>query len=151
MEPTPASPRTRFVRFGLVGLSGVVVNLAALHLFAEVLGWHRILASALAIEVSIVSNFLLNNAWTFSDRNAGAAVSPIVRGARYNLVALIGMGIQLAGFEAANQAVLVATGTDDPGPFIYPAQIFGIALAMGWNFVSNLRWTWAQTEADSHD
>ena len=60
----------RVARFALVGLSGVIVNLAALHLFAGVLGIHEVVASALAIETSIVTNFLLNDAFTFRDRRA---------------------------------------------------------------------------------
>jgi putative flippase GtrA len=122
----------------------VFVNLGALHAFASGLGVHRVLASAAAVEVSILSNFLLNDAWTFRDRNATAAVTARGRFFRYHLVSLVGMAVQLAVFESANQGVMVALGRADPGAFIYPAQLLGIAAATAWNFVSNLRWTWAQ-------
>ena len=36
---------------------------------------HRYLASPIAIELSIVSNFLINNYWTFADRVTGREAS----------------------------------------------------------------------------
>ena len=56
-----------FIKFSLTGLSGVVVNLGSFHLLLQ-LGLHRYLASPIAIELSIISNFLINNYWTFADR-----------------------------------------------------------------------------------
>src|SRR6202044_2216486 len=53
-----------FLRFALVGASGTVVNLgvfdAALHANLS-----KYVASPLAVEVSIIWNFVLNNYWTF--------------------------------------------------------------------------------------
>ena len=55
------------VKFVLTGLSGVFVNLGSFQLLLS-LRVHELLASPIAIELSIISNFLLNNYWTFSDR-----------------------------------------------------------------------------------
>ena len=57
---------TRFLRFAAVGASGVVVNLGALALLTTA-GLTPTLASALAIQVSILTNFFLNDFWTFRD------------------------------------------------------------------------------------
>lgn len=144
----PLEPRSglspRLLRFAVVGLSGVFVNLGTLHVFAQVLGLPRLLASGCAIEVSILSNFLLNDLWTFRDR-AAEARPPLVRLFRYNLAALVGLAIQLGVFEAACQLGMWATGRNDPGWLIYPAQLLGIAVATGWNFTSSLHWTWARS------
>lgn len=133
----------RVWRFGLVGLSGVFVNLGTLHLLADVLGLHRLVALPLAVETSILSNFALNNAWTFQDRNAEASAGCVERMLRYNLVALVGLIIQLVVFEASCQLIMLIRGTNDPESLMYLAAILGIAVATGWNFISNLRWTWA--------
>ena len=62
------TPRlTHFIKFGAVGGSGVIVNLGALALLRS-LGLGDNLASAIAIEISILSNFVLNERWTFRDR-----------------------------------------------------------------------------------
>ena len=58
----------RFLRFGLVGASGVVVNMAALIFLTEKLKINYAVSSLAAIELSILSNFALNNAWTWADR-----------------------------------------------------------------------------------
>jgi hypothetical protein len=55
-----------FMKFAGVGLSGLLVNLASFTVLIHA-GLHKFLASPLAIEVSIITNFLLNNAWTLSE------------------------------------------------------------------------------------
>ena len=61
-----------FIKFCVTGLSGVLVNLGSFHLLTA-LGVHRYLASPIAIEPSIISNFLINNYWTFADRDLTGA------------------------------------------------------------------------------
>lgn len=134
----------RFVRFAAVGASGVGVNLGALLLLSEVFGLGDNLSSALAIELSILSNFLLNNAWTFKDQNAGAASSFVKRALLYNGVSLVGLGIQLGCFISLNALVVRFLDLSQPGAFKYLAQLAGIALAMGWNYLSNFHFTWRQ-------
>ena len=55
----------RFVRFGVVGLSGVVVNQGLLMLLHGSAGAPLLLSSMVAIETSILTNFLLNHTWTW--------------------------------------------------------------------------------------
>ncbi len=134
----------RLVQFGLVGVSGIFVNMAALALFYDGLDLPHVLSSAAAIEVSIVSNFLLNNAWTFRDRNADAGAGFLNRMVRYNLVSLVGMAIQLGVAVLVTNAMVDYLSLDEPSWTVYPAQLGGIAVAMIWNFASNFYWTWAQ-------
>jgi putative flippase GtrA len=140
---------SRFVKFALVGVSGVFVNLGMLYVFADRLDWPELVSSAAAIEVSILWNFLLNNAFTFRDRNAGAKAGFVERLVRYNLVALVGLGLQLATFAALTAWVVRAEGLAEPGLYRYPAQLAGIALGMAWNFLTNFFWTWRQRPADA--
>jgi putative flippase GtrA len=136
--------RRRFARFAAVGASGVVVNLAVLWLAADALRVREVLASAIAIEVSIVWNFLLNNAITYRDRNAYASADVGGRLLRYNLVSLVGLGIQLGAFVLLRLAATRGLGHEALGGWKYPAQCVGIALALAWNFTANLRFTWSQ-------
>jgi len=156
---------TRLYRFGLVGLSGVVVNLAALALLSG-LGLLSTVASALAIELSILSNFLLNDRWTFVERRAGSAWS---RALRFQLVSLVGALMQWGTFVVMG-ALFALTDLSDGGwaryepvwegagllgliqsppelgPWRYAAQLIGIAVATSWNFLVNLSWTWGREE-----
>ena len=136
--------RRRFARFAAVGSSGVVVNLGVLWLFASLLGVREVVASAIAIEVSIVWNFLLNNAVTYRDRNVYAQADVGGRLLRYNLVSLAGLAIQLGTFVLLRLLATRGLHRDDLGSLRYPAQCAGIALATAWNFTVNLRFTWRQ-------
>src|SRR5215210_194994 len=57
----------RFWKFALVGTSGVLVNMVTLIVLAEVLDAHKVIAWMFAVGLSILSNFLLNNAFTWRD------------------------------------------------------------------------------------
>jgi dolichol-phosphate mannosyltransferase len=60
----------RFFRFGLVGLSGLVVNTLALAALAEIGGLHYLGAAILATQVSTLWNFGLTDFWVFHGRDA---------------------------------------------------------------------------------
>lgn len=70
----------RLLKFGIVGATGVVVNMGLLFLLTVWGGLPYTLASLLAIESSILSNFLINLVWTWGDRrDRGAFWSQIFR------------------------------------------------------------------------
>jgi putative flippase GtrA len=135
--------KTRAARFALVGTSGVIVNFAALHLFAGVLGIHEVVASALAIETSILTNFLFNDGFTFHDRRLG---SGLLRLLRYHAVSLAGAVVQLATFALVALALVRARGWGELGALRYVAQGTGIAIAFLLNYLGSLRFAWRGAE-----
>jgi putative flippase GtrA len=62
----------RFVKFGIVGGSGVIVNVGLLHAFTTVATIDYRIASIIAIECAVINNFLWNYFWTWNDRQAGS-------------------------------------------------------------------------------
>jgi dolichol-phosphate mannosyltransferase len=123
---------TRYlVRFGLVGASGVAVNTALLYVLIEVGGLNHLVAALLATEAAILSNFALNDRWTFRDSKPAASV--VRRAFRYNLVALGGLAISVA-------VLAVLTYFAD---FHYLfANLFAIGAATLWNYAASRSWTW---------
>ena len=73
----------RFIKFGIVGGSGTVVNLGIQYLLTLV-GMYYIFAGVIATEISIINNFLLNNFWTWKDNPAKTKRSFIGRLFKYN-------------------------------------------------------------------
>ena len=69
----------RMLAFGTVGLSGIVVNTAALWLFFHGLGLHHILGAALATQVSTAWNFLLIDRLVYRRGARGTAGGRAVR------------------------------------------------------------------------
>lgn len=132
----------RFVKYCLVGLSGVAVQLGATWLLRLIPDLHTPdgrLATALAIGIAMLSNYVLDNLWTFRDlrhRDARAFLSGAVR-----FAGVCGTGAVISWSVA--QAALSAGGGGGIG--LYPASILGIAVATVWNYVLNRQFTWRGT------
>ena len=123
----------RFIKFCLVGSSGVLVNMGLLWLFTELVGLFYLVSAAIAIETSIINNFFLNDIWTFRDRRTPGKAARLMRLLKFNLVSAAGIGI--------NMGVLWAC-TEGLGIYYLLSNLCGIAAAMLWNFIANLSWTW---------
>ena len=140
--------RRRFVKFGIVGVSGVGVNLLFVHigtiLFADLSeSTLEAAASALGIVVSVLTNFILNDLWTWSDRKKGSGKRDFfVRMGTFYLTAAVAAVFQFG------TAQLLAQGLDWS---IYIAQLIGIGLGMVINFVVNNVWTFRDKEQDRGD
>lgn len=124
-----------FIRFCLVGVSGLLINSAALWLLVHSLGLPIPVASAIATELAILSNFLLNDSWTFgASRRSQSFLQRLLR---YNSVAFGGMLITAA----------VLTGlTALAGLPLLLANVVAVLCATLWNYLINSRWTWAQVD-----
>ncbi len=122
----------RFLKFIGVGLSGTLVNLGILRLVNALTSWSGYVALLPGIEVSIITNFLLNDFFTFSDRRTGKVKSLFARLLKYNLVALAGAVI--------NYAIAAALFT--VGLNIYLADFIGIVVAFLWNYFFSTVWAW---------
>ena len=64
----------RWCKFNLVGAMGMVVQLAALALFNRVSAGHYLYATAAAIELALVHNFVWHLHYTWRDRRDRAAL-----------------------------------------------------------------------------
>lgn len=161
------------IKFGAVGALGVIVNLSVLAVMRQ-LGCSDTLASAIAIEVSILSNFALNERWTFKAR-ARALERQVWLGrlGRFQLVSGVGAILQWSAFVLGNllwaylevghdpqswhhyQATLnqgawhhVITTPPQVGDWVYLSQLIGIGGATAWNFLVNYYWTWSVSPQD---
>jgi len=123
----------RFLKFGLVGISGVFVNEGLLWLFWGTMGMYLALASIISVEFSIIWNFMWNEIWTFHDRGKEGAGEFFKRMGKFNLVSFVGLVL--------NVSILMLLHLTFG---IYPltANIAGIAVAFIWNFAANNLWTW---------
>jgi dolichol-phosphate mannosyltransferase len=64
---------SKFWRFGLVGVSGLVVNLLLLAFFTETVGLFYLVSLVLATQGSTLWNFLLTETWVFKGRKQGSS------------------------------------------------------------------------------
>jgi putative flippase GtrA len=54
--------------FNVVGLGGFVVQIGAIALLTRQFGWPAFAATAVALELAALQNFLIHSRWTWSDR-----------------------------------------------------------------------------------
>jgi len=119
------------IKFGIVGGSGVLVNMGLLYILTRFFAIRLEIASALAIEVSILSNFFLNNLWTFKKRETHVPFWS--RLLRYHLVT------GLAGI--VNYLVLLLL-VHTLGWHDMLSNLIGIAIGTIINYTLNSLWTW---------
>ena len=119
-----------FIKFAIVGASGVVVNLGVFSLLLA-MGMNKYLASPIAIEASIVSNFLFNNYWTFRWRKTKDRAR--IRGLKFNAVSLVALVISYSTF------VVLSKLFPNVAPQVH--QLIGIVPATLVNYFLNSYWT----------
>jgi dolichol-phosphate mannosyltransferase len=122
----------RLLKFIGVGLSGVVVNEGILALVKTLFNWNQYVRLIPGIEVSIITNFLLNDAFTFADRRMGKRSSFITRLLKFQLIALAG-----AFINWGIGTLLISLGVND-----YLANFIGIVIAFLWNYFLSTVWAW---------
>jgi dolichol-phosphate mannosyltransferase len=69
----------RVLKFMTVGVIGIIVNNGILWLLISTFGIQPLLADLVSIEASILSNFIMNNFWTFKDRQSGSLLHRLVK------------------------------------------------------------------------
>ncbi|MBI3321594.1 MAG: glycosyltransferase family 2 protein [Candidatus Omnitrophica bacterium] len=125
----------RFVRFCLVGSTGVIVNMGILWGLksTELLGTLR--AGAVAIECSIINNFLWNELWTFRDRSrmSQRLRERAWRLGHFNLICGVGALFQLG--------MLWALAVKLRWHYLL-ANLLAIIVVTFWNYGLNTTWTW---------
>ena len=119
-----------FLRYGIVGSVGVLINLGSYYALTRFLDLSPIFSSPIAIEISILNNFLLNNYWTFSTRINETSI--VRRLFSFHLVA----GIS----GVLNYSVFLLLLYRMNLPDLY-AVIFGITVGIIFNYAGNSLWT----------
>ncbi len=142
----------RFVKFVVVGASGVPVNLGTVALVTHALagllapGPRDTVAYLAGIVVSIFTNFLLNNAWTWGDRAARDPGGFFRRLVQFYVVSSAAAAVQFftsVGLSALMRRTETFTAVLRGEFRIYHAlaPLAGIVLGMGINFTANHLWT----------
>src|SRR5215213_5529415 len=119
----------RLWKFLLVGASGVVVNMATLIVLAEFFDADKVIAWMFAVGLSILSNFLLNNAFTWRDIRHSSRIHFFLRGVLAYPVAVMGIGANFAVWYP-----LVKYVSDD-FPYYALFNLLGIVAGTSVNFI----------------
>lgn len=81
-ERRATSGLVRWLKFNLVGAIGICVQLTALAILHSALGMNYLLATGLAVEITVIHNFVWHERFTWAER---ATTSRLLRLAKFNL------------------------------------------------------------------
>src|SRR5215204_3345545 len=123
----------RFWKFALVGASGVLVNLLTLITLVEYFNANPAVAWIVAVGLSILSNFLLNNAFTWRDVRHSSRIHFLLRGALAYPVAIIALGANFAVYYP----IIKYVSADFP--YYAIAAFLGIIAGTSTNFILSSR------------
>jgi dolichol-phosphate mannosyltransferase len=135
----------RFWKFALVGASGVLVNMVTLIVLAEVFDAHKVIAWMFAVGLSILSNFLLNNAFTWRDIRHSSRIHFFLRGVLAYPVAVMGIGANFAVWYPLVKYV------SDAFPYYAIFNLLGIIAGTSVNFILSSRLVFRPSEPKTLD
>lgn len=126
----------KYLKFCVVGGSGVFVDMALIYLLAGLMEWNETLSKVIAAEVAVFNNFLWNDLWTF--RGEGDWRARLIRLGKFNLICAAGIGLSVLLLNIQVSAL---------GMNLYLANFISIVIASIWNFLMNWTFSWKTSAA----
>lgn len=118
----------KFLKFGIVGASGVIVDFGFTYLCKEIFKIQKYVANAIGFTIAASSNYIFNRIWTFHSQNPEIGLEY----GKFLFISLIGLGI--------NTLILWILVSKFNKNF-YVSKLFAIAVVTIWNFFVNLIFT----------
>ena len=118
----------KFLRFCLVGLSGMAIDFSVTYLGKEKIKINKYVANSIGFLSAATSNFLLNKFWTFEDSNP----DELLQYSKYLSFALIGLGIN---------TLIIYLLVNKRNMNFYWAKLIAIGAVVLWNFIANYNFT----------
>jgi putative flippase GtrA len=120
----------KFIKFCIVGFSGVFVDFGVTYFFKEVVKLQKYVANAIGFTTAATTNYILNRIWTFESQNPQV----FLEFSRFFIIALIGLGINSAIIWLMNGKFKVN---------FYLSKLVATIIVTGWNFLINAYFTFA--------
>lgn len=130
----------RILKFSTVGFSGLLVNMGVLYVLSDYFHIFYIISSIIAIETSIITNFFLNDLWTWSDREKKIFLQRLIQ---YHIS--VGLTAILVNW------LLLIFFTEVLGIYYLISNMLGIAAGTLLNFIINDIWTFKAVDTDKSD
>lgn len=134
---------SRFLKFGLVGASGMVVDYAVLFLMHNICGLNDILSNTISFSCAATSNYFLNRIWTFRSKEKQVSVEYL----KFLAVSIVGLLINNAVLLLCHhlwpvlyEQKLLTIGSQ-PITGLYLFKMVAIAVTTLWNFFGNTVFT----------
>ena len=117
-----------FLKFGVVGLSGVAVDFFVTWLCKEKLGINKYVANGIGFTLAVINNFLLNRYWTFEANNQAITNQFF----KFLIIAVAGLAINSLLLFLIVKFIKIN---------FYITKLLVIGIVFFWNFCMNYLFT----------
>lgn len=118
----------KFLKFCIVGFSGMVVDFGFTWLCKEKFKWNKYVSNSIGFVLAATNNYIWNRWWTFQSDNANI---PIEYG-KFLVISVIGLGLNNLVIYLLHEKLKLN---------FYLAKLIAIGVVTIWNFVMNYRFT----------
>jgi putative flippase GtrA len=118
----------KFLRFAIVGFSGLLIDFGITYFIREKLKLNEYLANGIGFFAAATNNFFINRSWTFSSQDP----EMLTQYGRFIFFALIGLAI--------NSAIVWFLHEQQKRNF-YVSKAVATVIVTLWNFLSNFFYT----------
>ena len=120
----------KFLKFSLVGFSGIIVDFGITYFFKEKLRIHKYVANSTGFVFATINNYYFNRIWTFQSTNTSA----IIQFEKFFFIALMGLFISNGIIYLLNDKLRYN---------FWLCKISAIIVVSFWNFFANYIYTFA--------
>ena len=111
------------IKFGITGLSGMVVDFGTTWLIREKLKWNQYFANTCGFTLAVINNYLINRYWTFQSSQYW-----VPEFGRFVLFSVIGLLLN---------NLLLYLFHEKAGIRFYFSKVMAIGVVFIWNFLTN--------------
>jgi dolichol-phosphate mannosyltransferase len=127
--------RSSLPRYVAVGGAGVLLGTAVLWFLTDRVHLFYLASASLAALGVVISDFLLNNTWTFANRRSTKKLSLKRRLTKHITSKAVGFVISF---------IVLAFFTQVIGLHYLFSNLFAICASFTWNYTASSRWVWAK-------
>lgn len=114
----------KFIKFSIVGFSGMFVDFGITYLAKEIIKINKYLANSIGFMFAASSNYILNRIWTFESHNPDISFEYM----SFIVISLVGLLINNTALFLIEKRFKLN---------FYLAKLFAIGITTIWNFAAN--------------
>lgn len=118
----------KFLKFGIVGLSGTAIDFLFTWICKEKLKWNKFISNSIGFSIAATSNYILNRIWTFESNNPEVSREYL----SFFFISSIGLALNNLFVFLFNEKLKFN---------LYLSKAFAITLVAIWNFIPNYLFT----------
>jgi putative flippase GtrA len=118
----------KFLKFGIVGLSGTAIDFLFTWICKEKLKWNKFTSNSIGFSIAATSNYILNRIWTFESNNPEVSREYL----SFFFISSIGLALNNLFVFLFNEKLKFN---------FYLSKAFAITLVAIWNFIPNYLFT----------